>query len=109
MVGWEGYVPRSTGGEPEMNVKEFREFLAQFDDDTIVECVFHSSGSGYYDQGGNAYVVEFSPDIKYLIMTGQPYCANSHFDYTDFTGNPHVKPTDERYNKKYLSIGSINN
>lgn len=92
-----------------MNVKEFREFLAQFDDDTIVECVLHYRGSGYYDQGGTASLVDFTPDVVYPEAGGVPYCGNDHFEYTDFTDNPFVKPTQEHYQKKYLTIGSIDN
>ena len=47
--------------------------------------------SGY---GGN-YVVE-----RDLDLTG-----HETFEYTDFTGNQFVKPTDFYFNKKYLLFG----
>lgn len=94
-----------------MNVGEFKKWLNQFDDDTIVECVVHHSGHGYYDQGGTARVVEFEPDMVGTNMneSGGLFCFNGHMDYTDLTNNQFVKPSSEYYGKKILSIGSIGN
>lgn len=67
-----------------MNVGELKEWLKQFDDDTIVEIVYHSTGFGYYDQGGNATTYEFNPDM-YLIGDHK-YCHTNHFEYTVYKG-----------------------
>lgn len=71
-----------------MKLKDFREYLAQFPEDTIVEVVEVDYG-GY--GGGVGRVEEFGPDSG---------------SFTDLTNNPHVKPTDPYFNKKYLRLGN---
>lgn len=62
-----------------MNVKELAQWLLEFhDQDAIVEVVVHHDGSGYYDQGGNAEVDYFDPNI--------------HTTYTDLRGNQFINP-----------------
>lgn len=47
-----------------MNVAELIEWLKTQDQRAIVEVIRHTSGTGYYDQGGNVSVVEFSPEMS---------------------------------------------
>jgi len=60
-----------------LTVAELIQWLQTQHQYAIVNVVAHSTGSGYYDQGGNARIVEFDP-IK-------------HVDYSDWTsdGKPH--------------------
>lgn len=44
-----------------MKVSELIAWLSTQDQDAVVEVVRHTDGCGYYDQGGNAYLVEFDP------------------------------------------------
>lgn len=62
-----------------MKLKEFKEWLNQFSDDTLIEVVYHTNGHGYYDQGGNAIITEFNPDLGEW-----GYCGNGHCEYTDY-------------------------
>lgn len=80
-----------------MLVKEFIKWLETQDQEAIVEVIVHSSGSGYYDQGGTVTTEEF---------TDSPY---AHYEYTDFRGNQCVKDDAHYYNKRYLQIGSKDN
>lgn len=89
-----------------MNRIELQQWLNQFDEDTIIECVVHSNGSGYYDQGGNATVEEFQPDIQ--RYTNSIWCANDHFEYVDLRNNQFVKEDNRLYGKKLLRIGAFN-
>ena len=78
-----------------MKVKELVDWLAAFDDqDADVEVVQHTSGTGYYDQGGNASLVAFDP--------------SKNAEYTDMRGNPHVKPDAPYYNARTLLLGELN-
>ena len=56
-----------------MKVHEFIEWLKTQDQEATIEVVEHTTGRGWYDQGGNALVVEFDPA--------------RHADYTDMRGN----------------------
>jgi hypothetical protein len=77
-----------------MKVRELRQWLADLEDqDAEVEVVEHSSGTGYYDQGGNAKVVPFNPE--------------RHATYTDMRGNPHVKPDAPYRDARTLLLGEI--
>lgn len=79
--------------EAEMLVSEFIEWLKEQDQGATVEVVVHKSGSGYYDQGGNASTEAFAPE---------------HSDYTDHRGNPYIKPHCPSYNTRTLLLGVIN-
>lgn len=72
-----------------MNIKDFKEWLNNFPDDTIIEVV-QATWGGY--GGGDILVTEFEAD---------DHC----FEYTDFVNNQFVKPEDEFLNKKYLLLG----
>lgn len=84
-----------------MIVKDFIEWLKTQDQEATVEVLVHSSGSGYYDQGGNVSVEEFTAD--------EEYGCGKHFDYTDFRGNQFVKPEASYYNKRTLQLGTKDN
>lgn len=81
---------------------EFQKWLDQFDEDTVIEIVYHTDGHGYYDQGGNATTEVFKPDYDYI-----EWCKNGHFEYTDFTNNQFVRPHEPHFGKKILIIGGI--
>jgi len=70
-----------------MNLKDFKEWLNQFPDDTIIE-VSVERGTSY-----QAYSCfdEFDPE--------------DHSNYLDLTGNPHIKVDSELYNKRFLQLG----
>lgn len=53
-----------------MNVAEMIEWLQTMPQDAKVEVVRHYSGSGYYDQGGNAIVVDFDATVMYSGQHG---------------------------------------
>lgn len=82
-----------------MKVSEFIEWLKTQDQDAIVECLVHTGGTGYYDQGGNVVVEDFTSEVLYETV-------GKHFEYTNFAGNPYVRPDKAWYGKKYLLIGS---
>ena len=65
------------------------------DQDADVEVLYHTSGTGHYDQGGNAGPVPIDPAI--------------HAEYTDLRGNPHIKPSESYFNRRTLLLGSMNN
>lgn len=71
-----------------MKLKDFKEWLNQFPDDTIVK-------------------VSVSQRINYAT-----YCSFEQFnpdEYHDFhstVGNPRIKPDDHRFNKSILHLGS---
>jgi hypothetical protein len=78
-----------------MKVKELAQWLASFhDQDADVEVVEHSSGRGFYDQGGNATTAFFDPE--------------KHTEYTDLRGNKFVKDDAPHKNKRILLLGEIN-
>lgn len=80
-----------------MIVSEFIEWLKTQDQDAIVEILIHSSGTGYYDQGGNVTVEKFDPH------------NGNHFYYVDLRGNPFVSKNEASFNKSYLTLGTTNN
>jgi hypothetical protein len=84
-----------------MNVAEFREWLLTQDQEAIVEVLVHSSGTGYYDQGGNVSVEEFTPEEK--------YGCGKYFEYIDFRGNQFVKTEASYYNRRVLQLGTTDN
>lgn len=73
-----------------MNVKEFKEWISQFPDDTIVE-VIEAFDCGY--NGTGVTVKEFA---------GAEF---EDYEYTDFTGNQFVTPDRSCYNKRYIKLG----
>lgn len=83
-----------------MQVSEFIEWLQTQPQDAIVEVVYHKSGCGYYDQGGNARSVGFDPS------EGE-YGVPRHWSYTDFRGNYWVKESEPHFGKHYLLLGGL--
>lgn len=75
-----------------MTVRQYREWLATFEDqDAIVHVLDHDTSGSYYAQGGTCREVEFDPEV--------------HTEYTDLRGNPFVKSYSSRYNSRTLLIG----
>jgi hypothetical protein len=85
-----------------MVVSEFIEWLKTQDQDAIVEVLVHSSGTGYYDQGGNVTTEEFDPSEGY-------YGCSKYHEYTDFRGNKFVKEDHPCYNKRFIQFGTKDN
>lgn len=80
-----------------MTVAEFIEWLKTQDQDAVVDVLHHTSGSGYYDQGGNVSIEEFTAtEFK-------------DWEYTDFRGNQYVKEDAPHFNKRFLQIGTKDN
>lgn len=78
-----------------MKVRELIEWLSAFEDqDAEILVVEHTSGTGYYDQGGNACTAVFEP--------------TQHAEYTDMRGNPYVPPGASYENSRTLLLGAIN-
>lgn len=84
-----------------MNVAELITWLQTQDQEAIVQVLVHSSGTGYYDQGGNVMVQDFTPDGEWGVY--------DHYEYTDFRDNQFVKPDAPYYNKRYLQFGTKDN
>jgi hypothetical protein len=72
-----------------VNVAQFIEWLKTQPQDAIVEVIVCKDA-----YNGSVYVRDFDPVRQW-----------EHWDFTDFTNNPHIKPTDDSYGKKYLTIG----
>lgn len=71
-------------------VKEFKEWLNRFPDDTIVELV-----------------IQEGPVMFKELKLEDSDCGNG-WEYTDFNGNKFVKPDSEHYGKRYLWLGERN-
>lgn len=85
-----------------MIVKDFIKWLETQDQEAIVEVLVHSSGSGYYEQGGTVSVDEFDPEDSL-------HGVAKHWEYTDFRNNQYTKPDAHYYNKRYLQLGTKDN
>lgn len=85
-----------------MIVSEFIEWLKTQDQGATVEILYHTSGTGYYDQGGNVTTEEFDPND--LL-----YGYSKSFEYTDFRGNQFIKEDNPCYNKRILQLGTKEN
>ena len=74
-----------------MNLKDFKEWLNQFPDDTIVETLVVKWG--YYND---------------VDVTFTPFDQNNAdlYDFIDLEGNPHVTQENPNYNKRFLYLGS---
>lgn len=75
-----------------MTVREMIEWLKTQDQDAEVEVLMKESGCGW-DSGDYVTTVTFDASNRDL------------WDYTDFRGNPHVKPDEPYYGKRYLKLG----
>ena len=85
-----------------MIVVEFIEWLKTQDQGAIVEVLHHTSGTGYYDHGGNVTTEEFDPSVEY-------YGCSTNYEYNDYTGNEFVKEDHPCYNKRILQLGTKDN
>lgn len=84
----------------ETTVAQMIEWLKTQDQSAIIEVVMHSSGSGYYDQGGNASTKKFDPTLEVM------------YEVQDFAMYPPLDPDPNGYNswrgKKFLLLGMYN-
>lgn len=70
-----------------MTIAEMIEWLKQFPKDKEVNVLSHTSGGGYYDQGGNCYVEPFHNKVEYQQWkdegdeTPVDYVYGEHFEY----------------------------
>ena len=71
-----------------MTVAELITWLATQDQEAIVEVLVRSPATGY--EGDTFYTEEFTPELA---------------EYTDFRGNPHMKPEYPSFNKRVLRLG----
>lgn len=78
-----------------MRVAEFIEWLKTQDQGAIVEVIYHTRGTGYYDQGGNATAESFDPE------------NSGHWYYTDFRGCQFVKEDAPHFDKRFLCLGGL--
>ncbi len=76
-------------------VKEFKEWLNKFPDETIIEVGFQERGSQYESYG----CVHFKELIPTDNLTGDGW------EFMDLRGNPFVKPTEEYFDKCFLRLG----
>lgn len=75
-----------------MKVRDFVKLLSEFhDQDAEVLVVHHTSGSGWYEQGGSVKERYFDPEM--------------HLEYNDLRGNPSISPDCSYYNSHELLIG----
>ena len=67
-----------------MNIKQFIEFLQTLPQDATVHVLSHHSGSGYYDQGGNCYVDEFTLEdqSEHMVTKGEGWACGEHYELT---------------------------
>lgn len=90
-----------------MKVSEFIEWLKTQDQEAIVEVVVHRSGSGYYDQGGNATTEEFTSELQFSEHSPQ---YGKHFEYNDHWKNrtDNKEEFKHLYGKSFLLLGVYN-
>ena len=82
--------------------QELQEWLEQFPADTLVEFAVQERVYGYESYGPAKWV---SPELDAPFLDSPNY--HTHWEYTDFTHNRFVKPHEEHYNKRYLTLGHI--
>lgn len=76
-------------------VKEMKEWLDKFPDETIVQVSIQQE-AGTWDNYGPSYFRNLKVDEEYTT-----------WEYVDFKGNKFVKTTDPHYNKSYLQLGTV--
>lgn len=80
-----------------MIVSEFIDWLKTQDQKAVVEVLSHSSGSGYYDQGGWCTVEDFTieEDFAQIVeedSTARPaYIYGEHFEYVRYNGTSRLR------------------
>lgn len=78
-------------------VKELKEWLNRFPDDTIVQ-VLKQEQPTFYQEYGDVHFIDLDPNNDSDFGEG--------WSYTDFTGNKFIKPNDIFYKKRHLALGS---
>ena len=76
-------------------VKELREWLKRFPDDTEVEFAVQAPSRGYESYGPVNFI---SPELD-------DSNGGDGWEFSDFRNNQFVKPSDPMFGKTYLNIG----
>ena len=76
-------------------VKELKEWLNKFPDETIVKVTIRDESKGYESFGE----VKFYP----LELEGIEY--GKGWEFVDYTNNPYMQEGDSCYGQKYLLLG----
>lgn len=82
-----------------MIVSELIKWLETLPQDAVVQVLEHHSGTGYYDQGGNCYVEDFTAEVEYQQWKEEgdsspaEYVYGKHFELNTVDG------------VKYLQLG----
>lgn len=77
-----------------MNIKQFIEFLQTLPQDATVQVLSHSRGTGYYNQGGNCYMEEFTLDdgSEHMVTSGEGWAYGEHYELTtDSSGQTYLQ------------------
>lgn len=71
-----------------MTVAEMIEWMKTLPQDAVVTVLDHHSGTGYYDQGGNVYTVDFTTDCKdsWVNSMGEHIAYGEHFELECYKG-----------------------
>jgi len=86
----------------DVTIKEFRKWLEQFPDETIVEVVRQEPPVGY-----NSYGLTYteSPNISNKEIFDYSDISNDGWTFNDYRNNTCVKEGDKRFGKTYLLLG----
>jgi len=76
-------------------VRELKEWLNRFPEDTIVEVGVQESPSGYESWG----------PVKFVELKLEDSDFGEGWEFTDFTGNKFTSIDSRHYNKKFLQLG----
>lgn len=76
-----------------MRVSDFISWLKERDQDAEVYVVYHTSGSGYYDQGGN---------VELVVFDSTPGSSDNNW-------NQHYEEYQDSLGNKMITIGSTGN
>ena len=79
-------------------VKELKEWLNRFPDDTIVEIGIQEGSSGNKSWG----------PVRFTELKLKDSDFGDGWEYIDFTGNRFIKEGSKHYNKRYLCLGEAN-
>lgn len=75
-----------------MNVREMIEWLQTLPQDAKVQTLEHYNNGGYYEQGGNTYIVDFHTRVDYQQWKDEgdtspvEYIYGDHFELTHTNG-----------------------
>jgi len=81
-------------------VKDLKEWLNNFPEDTIVQFAVQQPGGAYESYG----------ELKYIEpeLTNENLSCGDGWDFVDFTNNQFVKEGDPHFGKKFLAFGERN-